>query len=147
MQKDIFKKWLFNQPPGEVWEYLTQAELIEQWLAKTDFKPIVGNKFRFTNSCETDDNKPHYTFCEVLEIIPQKLLSYSWRKGTSETEVTVDSVVTWTLTEKNGGTELLLRHNGFTLLADTIAHQNGWDACLNKITELINATSHAKSNA
>ncbi len=28
-------------------DYLTQPELIEQWLAKTDFAPKVGHRFRF----------------------------------------------------------------------------------------------------
>src|SRR5690349_18105666 len=111
MQKEIKQTWYFNQPPHEVWDYLTKPELIEQWLAKTDFKPVAGHTFRFANSCETDDNKPHYTYCQVLEIMPHKLLSYSWRKGTNENEITVDSVVTWRLIAKNGGTELQLEHN------------------------------------
>ena len=147
MQKEIKQTWHFHQSPQEVWEYLTKPELIEQWLSKTNFKPVVGQKFQFTNSCETDDNKPHYTYCEVLEIVPYKLLSYSWRKGTDEKEITVDSVVTWTLINKKEGTELHLQHNGFTLIKDTIAHSEGWNACLNKITELINSSSNANTNA
>jgi len=147
MQKDILQTWFFQQSPGEVWEYLTRPELIEQWLTKTDFKPIVGYKFQFMNSCKTEDGKTSNTYCEVLEIIPHKLLSYSWRKGIDEKAITVDSVVTWTLTSKNDGTELQLQHNGFTFLEDTLAHTNGWNACMNKINELINSFSHAGTNA
>jgi uncharacterized protein YndB with AHSA1/START domain len=147
MQNAIKQTWHFNQLPAEVWEYLTKPELIEQWLSKTDFKPVVGHQFRFTDSCETDDGKPHYTYCQVLEIMPHRLLSYSWRKGTTEKEIRVDSVVTWTLTGKNGGTELQLQHNGFTLLEDVLAHSEGWNACLNKITELINSASNANAKA
>jgi uncharacterized protein YndB with AHSA1/START domain len=147
MENEIKQTWHFDQSPEAVWEYLTKPELIEQWLAKTDFKPVVGQKFRFTNSCETDDGKAHYTYCEVLEIIPHRLLSYSWQQGPNEKEITVDSVVTWTLTGKNGGTELHLQHNGFTLLEEVLAHTDGWNACLNKITELINSSSHARTNA
>src|SRR5271155_3782506 len=106
MQKDILQTWFFKQPPGEVWEYLTKPELIEQWLMKCDFKPVTGHKFQFINKSKID------AYCQVLEIIPHKLLSYSWRKGKSENEITVDSVVTWTLADKNGGTELQLQHNG-----------------------------------
>ena len=147
MQKDILQTWFFQQSPREVWEYLTSPDLIEQWLTKTDFKPVVGHKFRFMNSCKTDDGRSSNTYCEVLEIIPHKLLSYSWRKGIDEKEITVDSVVTWTLTGKNGGTELQLQHNGFTLVEDTIAHTNGWNTCLNRINELINSFSNAGTNA
>lgn len=147
MKKEIKQTWQFNQPPKEVWKYLTKPELIEQWLSKTDFKPIVGHKFQFTNRCKTEHDKSYYTFCQVLEIIPHKLLSYSWQKGIDEKVITVDSVVTWTLNDKNGGTELLLQHNGFTLMEDNILHTNGWNECLDKIIELLNSSSHANTNS
>lgn len=145
MQKDIKQAWFFHQPPGEVWEYLTKPELIEQWLAKTDFKPVVGQKFYFKNNCDPDNGKTYYTYCRVLEIIPYQLLSYSWQKGTAENEITIDSVVTWTLAIKNGGTELKLVHHGFTLLEDILAHTHGWNECLDKIIQLINSP-HANIN-
>jgi uncharacterized protein YndB with AHSA1/START domain len=140
MQKDILQTWFFKQPPSEVWEYLTKPELIEQWLMKNDFKPVVGRKFQFINKSKID------AYCQVLEIAPNKLLSYSWKKGKSEQEFTVDSVVTWTLIDKNGGTELQLQHNGFMLLEDSVAHNNGWNYCLNRMIELINSSSNATTN-
>jgi len=139
MQNDILQTWFFQQPQSEVWEYLTNPELIEQWLMKCDFKPVTGHKFQFINGPKID------AYCQVLEVVPTKLLSYSWRKGKSEKEFTVDSVVTWTLTAKNGGTELQLQHNGFVLLEDTIAHTKGWNFCVNRMTELINSSTHADS--
>ncbi len=133
MQKDIFKTWFFQQPPIEVWKYLTKPELIEQWLMKCDFQPVVGHKFQFINKSKPD------AYCEVLEIIPLKKLSYSWRKGKSENDISVDSVVIWTLTDKNGGTELQLRHNGFTTLEDYNDHNGGWDYCMNRMIAIINS--------
>jgi len=141
MQKEVLQTWFFKQPRSEVWEYLTNPELIELWLTKNDFKPVVGHKFQFINNSKTD------AYCQVLEIFPQELLSYSWRKGKSEKEITVDSVVTWRLTEKNGGTELQLRQHGFALLEDSLAHDKGWNYCLNRMTELINSSSKPITNA
>jgi uncharacterized protein YndB with AHSA1/START domain len=141
MQKDVSKTWFFQQPPSEVWEYLTKPELIEQWLMACDFKPVAGHKFRFINKSKID------AYCQVLEIIPYKLLSYSWRKGKSENEITVDSVVIWTLTDKNGGTELRLQHNGFITLESYTDHNNGWDYCINRMIERINSSSNANTNA
>jgi uncharacterized protein YndB with AHSA1/START domain len=146
MKKDILQTWYFQQPPSEVWEYLTNADLIELWLSKSDFKPVVGHKFQFTDCCKTENDETHYTFCQVLEIIPQKLLSYSWQKGRTEKDISLESVVTWKLTGKNGGTELQLHHNGFTLLEDVNLHKTGWDECLNKIIKLINAADHANTS-
>ena len=141
MKKDIKQTWNFNQSTKEVWGYLTKPELIEQWLMKCDFKPVVGHKFKFINNSKID------AYCEVLEIVPHKLLSYSWRKGKSEEEIRVDSVVTWTLIEKKGGTELHLHHTGFTLLEDTMAHSKGWDYCINRMIAHINSSPDANTNA
>ena len=34
-------------PPEKIWRALTQPHLIEEWLMKTDFKPITGHQFGF----------------------------------------------------------------------------------------------------
>jgi uncharacterized protein YndB with AHSA1/START domain len=62
MQKEIKHTWFFNQPPQEIWEYLTKPVLLEQWLMKTDFQPIAGHKFRFTSPSGKIIN------CKVLEV-------------------------------------------------------------------------------
>lgn len=55
--------------------------------------------------------------CEVLEVVPHRLLVYSWRSGSKATEGHVpdlDTVVTWRLTPlENSGTRLYLEHSGF----------------------------------
>src|SRR5471030_2836169 len=100
MQKEIKHTWHFDKSPKEVWEYLTKSELLEQWLMKNDFKPIIGHKFRFTSpsGCEH--------FCEVLEIKPFTKLSYSWQKKSDKDGKPFDSLVVWTLSPKEKGTEL-----------------------------------------
>jgi uncharacterized protein YndB with AHSA1/START domain len=141
MEKDILQTWFFLQQPGEVWGYLTKPELIAQWLMKNNFEPVVGHKFQFTYG----PDKPKITYCEVLEIIPHKLLSYSWKTEMNENHAAVDSVVTWTLTARNGGTELQLRHSGFTLLEDSIAHSKAWNSCVSRMTEFLNSAFNANS--
>ena len=32
-------------PPEKIWRALTQPHLIEEWLMKNDFKPVVGHRF------------------------------------------------------------------------------------------------------
>ncbi len=128
MQKEIKQTWFFKQTPQEVWEYLTNPELIEQWLMKSDFQPIVGHKFRFISPQGTG----HY--CEVLEVNPFTKLSYSWKKD----NMPFNSTVTWTLIPKENGTELHLVHNDFTALEDVIAHNNGWTILGNRLVELLN---------
>ena len=32
-------------PPEKIWRALTQPHLIEEWLMKNDFKPVVDHRF------------------------------------------------------------------------------------------------------
>ena len=71
-------------PPEKVWRALTQSALIEEWLMKNDFEPVVGRKFTLRIS-----PAPHWngvTDCEVLEIEPHRTLSYSWNSSGEEAE-------------------------------------------------------------
>ena len=148
MQKEVRQTWHFNQVPQEVWEYLTRSELLEKWLMKNDFLPIVGHKFQFRHtptSTLTDKEKIHY--CEVLEIVPCKRLSYSWKVEKGSIETTINSIVVWTLSPKDGGTELSLLHNGFTLIEDANGHSKGWNICLDRMIELLNTSSNANTNS
>jgi len=131
MEKEIKHTRFFNQLPEEIWEYLTKPELIEQWLGKTDFQPIVGHKFRFVSPYCKD------THCEVLEVNPFTKLSYSWQKNSAKDNKPFNSKVVWTLVPKENGTELQLVHNGFTALEDLVTHENGWNTCLKQFEELL----------
>lgn len=139
MQKEIFQKWFFQQPPVDVWEYLTRPELIEQWLMKSDFQPIVGHKFRFTFTPKPGSPYAGIVDCEVLEVKPFTRLAYSWNGTTQDKRRNFHSKVVWTLVEKDEGTELQLQHHGLELLEDVLNHTNGWKNCLKRFEDHINS--------
>jgi uncharacterized protein YndB with AHSA1/START domain len=87
-------------PPEKIWRALTQPHLIEAWLMKSDFKPAVDHRFKFTADWGAVD-------CKVLTIEPHKTLSYTWAAYGLET------VVTWTLTPTGTGTHLRMEQSGF----------------------------------
>jgi uncharacterized protein YndB with AHSA1/START domain len=138
MQKEINQSWFFKQSPEEVWDYLTKPELIEQWLMKTDFQPIVGFKFQFTFVPKANSTYEGVVDCEVLAVNPYTKLSYTWNGGTLDKSRNFNSKVDWTLVPKGNGTELHLQHNGFTVLEDVLTHETGWKHCLTKLEESIN---------
>lgn len=139
MEKEIRQTWFFQQSPEEVWDYLTKPELLELWLMGSDFKPVVGHKFRFTCSV--------VNHCEVLEVQPFKKLSYSWQTRSLITGNPFDSKVVWTLTPKDNGTELQLVHDGFTAVEDARAHNEGWIRCGNRIIQLSNQWINERTKA
>ena len=87
-------------PPERIWRALTQPHLIEEWLMKNDFKPVVGHRFDLRADWGV-------VGCEVLAVEPNKTLSYAW--GVHD----LKSVVTWTLTPTSTGTRLRMEQTGF----------------------------------
>ncbi len=139
MEKEIKQTWFFNQPPAEVWEYLTKPELIELWLMKTDFQPIAGHKFSFTFEPKPTSKYEGVVHCEVLEIKPFTKLSYSWNGRTQDKSRNYNSTVEWTLVPKDNGTELHLQHTGLEDMEDILNHTSGWNNCLKKFEDHINS--------
>jgi uncharacterized protein YndB with AHSA1/START domain len=87
-------------PPEKIWRALTQPHLIEEWLMKSDFKPVVGHRFNLRADWGAVD-------CQVQTVEPIKTLTYTW--DTKDLE----SVVTWTLTPTGTGTLLRMEQSGF----------------------------------
>lgn len=98
-------------PLEKVWRALTQSALIEEWLMKNDFEPVIGRKFTLRTSPAPNWNG--VTDCEVLAIEPYRTLSYSWRSSGEEAENGLKTVVTWTLTPTAGGVLLRMEQSGF----------------------------------
>src|SRR5882757_6379226 len=79
-------------PPEKLWRALTQPHLMEEWLMKNDFKPVVGHSFKLTGEWGG------VLDCEVLAIEPNRSLSYSWDFANDDAAFNLKSVVTFTLT-------------------------------------------------
>lgn len=128
MNKTILHQWFYNHSPERVWEYLTDATLLGQWLMPNDFKAEVGHQFTFNALPRPRFGFDGKIYCKVLMVEPLERISYSWRGGSGE-KVTLDSVVTWTLTSRDGGTLLTLEHSGFKGVKNLITYlvmNKGW---------------------
>ena len=98
-------------PPAKVWRALTQGPLIEEWLMKNDFQPVVGHKFSFRA-----EPMPHWngvTDCQVLAVVPNERLSYTWNASGDEAAGGLKTVVTWTLSPTKGGVLVRMEQSGF----------------------------------
>lgn len=129
MQRAIRIKWFLAQPPEKVWFCLTDPEMISQWLMENDFKPVAGHKFNFYTKAIPKMNFDGIVYCEVLEVIAPRKLVYTWRGGPAPGVITLDTLLTWTLQPKDGGTELLLEQTGFKGFGNYIASifmGSGW---------------------
>jgi uncharacterized protein YndB with AHSA1/START domain len=149
MANSIKHLFFFPQKPEMVWEYLTKAELMEQWLMKNDFQPVTGHDFQFRAGPVPKLNFDGIIYCKVLEIVPFKKLSYSWKTGPGHGKITIDSIVVWTLHPKDNGTELTLEHSGFKEMEELNMYTSlneGWLKNIQKIAGLINTANHGTTN-
>jgi uncharacterized protein YndB with AHSA1/START domain len=90
----------FPHPPEKIWRALTQPMLIEEWLMKNDFEPVIDHRFSMRADWGHVD-------CQVLAIEPHRTLSYTWG------DTRLKSIVTWTLTPTGKGTRLSMEQTGF----------------------------------
>ena len=113
-------------PPEKIWRALTQPHLIEEWLMKNDFNPVVGHQFNFRAEWGGVD-------CKVLAVEPNKALSYSWAA------YGLESVVTWTLTPTSTGTHLRMEQSGFRPDQQQAYQgaQGGWQQFFAKLDQVL----------
>ncbi len=116
-------------PPEKIWRALTQPHLIENWLMKNGFKPVVGHRFDF----RADWGAVH---CQVLEVEPNKTLSYTWAA------LGLESVVIWTLSPTIIGTHLRMEQSGFLQDQQQAYHgaKYGWHQFFAKLEQILART-------
>lgn len=95
-----------RHPPEKVWRALTDPELLAEWLLPViGFKPEPGTAFTYkTQAYPGWDGTVN---CRMLEMEPQRKLSYTWSVPF------LDTVVAFTLMPTASGTRLSLVQSGF----------------------------------
>jgi uncharacterized protein YndB with AHSA1/START domain len=98
---------VLDAPVERVWDALTKNEQMKQWYFHLpDFKAVPGFEFIFVAGAEDDVQYKH--ICRVVEVVPQKKLSYSWRYDGYPGQ----SMVSFELVEEGDQTWLKLTHAG-----------------------------------
>lgn len=146
MQTEINNEWIYEQSPNEVWEYLTQAELIALWLMPNDFKPILGHEFQFHTKPIPSLDLDGIVYCKVLEIVPNQKLVYSWKGGSGNGDFPLDTVVEWTIQKLASGSKLMLKHSGFKEINAAIyaGMTDGWAKIMQKMANQLNDNHQIK---
>jgi uncharacterized protein YndB with AHSA1/START domain len=120
-------------PPEKVWRALTQPHLIEEWLMKNDFAPVVGHRFNLRGDWGG------VLDCEVLAIEPHRTLSYTWDFANEDAALNLKSVVTFTLTRTSTGTHLCMEQSGFRPVQKQAygGARVGWPQFLGKLEQVL----------
>ena len=120
IEKSIFLK----ASREEVWDYLTQPELLAKWFHAPKVPLAEGQPLEMFGTTSGDK----LIWGEVRTARKPEFLEYSFTVKPMGDAV---STVQWTLTEVPGGTRLHLLHSGLPQGADafglTLALDKGWD--------------------
>jgi uncharacterized protein YndB with AHSA1/START domain len=141
---------VFPHAPETIWATLVRPDLMARWLRMTPvgFEPVVGNRFTYQTSAAGEWDGTIQ--CEVVEVMPNRRLAYSWKGGHAANEgygSLLDTVVTLSLEPAENGTRLRVVHSGFVLPRNETAYRNmsgGWTGVVERIGEISGeaATSH-----
>jgi len=137
----------------KVWKALTDPKWLGSWFMENNIEPIEGHYFTFR--MKPQKGWDGITHCEIIQVEPQKLISYTYRgEATGEKALAcagihsetadkitkgiftkLDTVLTFTLEPVNNGTILHLEHSGFKglkLALISLVMQMGWKKQLKK---------------
>jgi uncharacterized protein YndB with AHSA1/START domain len=132
---------IFPHAPETLWKTLITPALIARWMMEpTGFAPVTGQRFTFqTTPAGAWDGTIR---CQVLEVVPNERLVYSWKggdEGNTGYGSRLDTVVTFTLTPAGNGTRLRVVHSGFVRPKNDTTFENlgeGWKQCLQRLGPL-----------
>lgn len=134
----VVSKVRIKKDAETVWQALTDPAQMKEWYFDIpDFVATPGNEFSFY---EPGEERKYLHQCIVQEVIPGKLLSYTWVNPDYSKGITL---VTWKLAEEDGITTVRLEHEGIENLADAGPdfapenYQAGWDGFLQMLNNYV----------
>lgn len=133
MKFDVAFEREYPHPVEKVWNALTDATLLGQWLMETDFEPVVGRLFNMW--CDDGKGGKDRYLCKVLSMTPPGQMCWSWvvdgNQHLGATEVAFELEKTAT------GTKLTIRHSGDGAPEIIEAFKSGWPSKLDTLQELL----------
>ena len=132
-----------------VYEAWTRPEVLQKWFGsgsvvvpKETFDVRDGGEYViecFGEPCnpkpeEVGKSKLSIVRGQYRKVVPNELLQFTWSQDRDPSEV---SLVTISLRDVEGGTEIKLRHEQFASEASRDRHQHGWSDLLPKLAKVV----------
>ena len=125
---------IIRAPRQAVWDAWTKPEMMKKWSCPVpgglkgvacDFR--VGGAFELR--MEVEEGVRHTAFGVYREIDAPNRVVYTW-DWREQDNAMGDTLVTVEFNEVDGGTEVVVVHEGFPVLEARDAHEEGWTACV-----------------
>lgn len=138
-QRELTIRRVFDAPRELVFKAWTEPERVLHWLGPKGF---TGLEFRIDDEpggtwharMRGPDGKEYANGGRVLEYVEPETLSYTFAWDDSPEE---EMVVTITLTEVAGKTEMTFHQAVFPSVESRDGHQGGWSESFDRLTEYL----------
>jgi uncharacterized protein YndB with AHSA1/START domain len=124
--------------PEQVWKALTTPELIKQWFFGVDTESDwqEGSRLIHTGVWQ---GKPYEDKGEILRIEPSRLLVHTHWSALSGLPDDPENYeeITWTLSERDGSTELTIAESNLPSEEAKAVSEQGWKAALSNLKDLL----------
>lgn len=130
-------KRVINADAETLFEALTNQEIMKKWFyasADSGWSASVENNPQEGGNFKVDMHSPEETYSHegvYKEIIPSKKIVFTWNS-----HLVNDTVVTITLNEIDGGTEVKLKHE-FMPNEEKKNHTRGWTQILENLDHVV----------
>lgn len=151
---DLEIRRVFNAPREAVWQAWTRSDLLKRWTGPAGFTaPVytldlrVGGRYLFC--MRSSEGKDYWSTGVYREIVaPRRLVmsdSFADENGNvvpashygMEAEYPLELQVTVTLEERDGRTEMILRHAGMPEGQERDGARDGWNTSFDKLAALV----------
>ena len=136
------KRWI-NAPPGRVYAAWTDPAQLKEWFGPERVRTRsltvdarVGGKYRWEITNLEDEDMA--VFGEYRELVPGKKIVFTWKWEDDEAWKNQPSLVIIELLDRDGGTELRLRHEQLPSEESRDRHHGGWNSVLDGLEKFIN---------
>jgi uncharacterized protein YndB with AHSA1/START domain len=132
-----------NAPRARVYAAWTDPAQLKEWFGPVWVRtceliaePRVGGKFRWdVIDCE---GKEVTIQGDYREIVPGNKIVFTWKHCDNELWKNQISIVTVEFSDRNGGTELRLKHEQLPGEESRGDHNRGWNSVLDRLEEFVN---------
>jgi len=131
-----------NAPPARVYAAWTDPAQLKNWFGpewvqtrEINSDARVGGKFRWELiNCDGEEKTIEG---EYREIIPGKKIVFTWKHKDDKLWENRTSMVTVEFSDRNGGTELRLKHEQLPSEESRDDHNQGWNSLLDKLEKFV----------